>query len=229
MLQPPPARPQAAAFDIVVIAASRGGLRASSELLAALPAEFPVPIILVQHRMPQNEHLLAEILKRRTALRVVAARSGTRLRGGTVYVAPSSRQALVTPRRTLQIEAPRAGQWALARGTADPLFSSVAQVYGERAIAVVLTGKLADGAHGAEAIKARGGRVLVQDLDSAVAAAMPRATLATGCSDFAFAPSMLAQALIALVMVPGAAALFRVPAHPWWSALPAAEPAPQGA
>jgi two-component system chemotaxis response regulator CheB len=208
-----PVRRRVAAFDIVAIAASSGGLEAASELLAALPADFPAPILLVQHRTPEYEHLLIEILQRRVALRVVAARAGSRLRGGTIYVAPAGRQALVTPCHTLQVGEPRSGQWPLLRGTADPLFNSVAQVYGERAIAVVLTGRLTDGARGAQAIKARGGRVLVQDLRSAVAAAMPRAALATGCSDFAFAPTMLARVLIALVMVPGAAALFHVPAR----------------
>ncbi len=94
----------------MVVAASSGGLRATSDLRAALPADVPVPIILVQHRMPRHEHLLAEILRQRIALRVVMARSGIRLRGGTVYVAPSVRQALVRPSRTRQVEAPRDGQ-----------------------------------------------------------------------------------------------------------------------
>lgn len=222
-----PVRAQAAPFAVVAIAASSGGLEATSELLAALPADFPAPILLVQHRSPEHEHLLVEILQQRLSLRVVGARHGARLCDGTVYVAPAGRQVLVTPSHTVQVEDPRANQWPLRRGTADPLFASVAQVYGERAVAVVLTGRLMDGARGAAAIKARGGRVLVQDLHSAAAAAMPRATLATGCSDFSFSPAMLARVLIALVMVPGAAALFRVPVRPSWNLPPALEAAPQ--
>jgi two-component system chemotaxis response regulator CheB len=90
------------------------------------------------------------------------------------------------------------------------LFASVAVTYGERAIGVVLTGMGCDGAAGVRVIKGHGGRVLVQEPATARAAAMPRAVVATGCVDFVLPLSVIAPALMALVMVPGAADLLRV-------------------
>gem|GEM_PF-6637655 len=82
----------------------------------------------------------------------------------------------------------------------------------------MLTGKLSDGATGARALKARGGRVLVEEPASAAEPGMPRAALATGCVDFALPADSLAAALVTLVRVPGAASIFQVPLPPWASA-----------
>jgi two-component system chemotaxis response regulator CheB len=82
-------------------------------------------------------------------------------------------------------------------------------------IAVVLTGRLRDGSRGIRAVKAQGGRVLIQDPSTAVAPDMPTAALATGCCDFALPPDKIGDALTALVMAPGAADVFRVPLPPW--------------
>jgi two-component system chemotaxis response regulator CheB len=82
-------------------------------------------------------------------------------------------------------------------------------------IAVVLTGRLQDGSQGVRAVKAKGGRVLVQDPATAVAPDMPMASLATGCCDFALPPDKIADAVTTLVMAPGAAEVFRVPVSPW--------------
>ena len=197
------------------MAASLGGLRAYSELLSALPGDFPLRVLLMEHRSPSYDHLLVELLRKQTALQVKAVRSGEIPRAGVVYVAPADLQLVVTPARRLRLTMPGAGMWPLPRCTADPLFASVAAVYGARAIGVVLTGMSADGAIGVQAIKRIGGRVLVQDVRSSEAVQMPKCALATGCSDFALPPKSLAHALISLVMVPGAAELFRVSARPW--------------
>jgi two-component system chemotaxis response regulator CheB len=95
---------------------------------------------------------------------------------------------------------------------------AVAGHYGPRAIGVVLSGRLDDGAAGARAIKAAGGRVLVQEPDSAECASMPTGVLATGCFDFVLEPRRIAHALVALVSAPGAAQLLAVRAHPWMPA-----------
>lgn len=197
-------------IDVVVMAASYGGLTAYTALLAALPAEFPASILLVQHRHPGAD-LVTPILSRRTDLPVAAARRGDRPRPGTVHVLPADRQV------TLDHE----GRFLLAaadRCQADPLLESVAFVHGERAIAVVLTGRLADGAAGVRAIKRRGGRVIVQDEASSDAFGMPSAAIATGCADFVLPLRSIAPALISLAMVPGAAELFRVRLNPWAAA-----------
>lgn len=199
------------AFDAVAIAASEGGLDSLIALLEDAPPDFPAALFVVLHRRPEYAHLLGEILRHRTALRVKVAEQGERPRAGTVYLARPEQQLLVTPFRTLRLVAPTPGAWPLRRGTADPLFASVAAAYGERAIAVVLSGRSADGARGVQAIKRQGGRVLVEDPRGALAAEMPFAAMDTGCSDFALPRRSLAHALISLTMVPGAAALLRVP------------------
>lgn len=192
---------------VVVMAASYGGLTAYTALLAALPAEFPVPILLVQHRHPAAD-LIAPILSRRTELAVAAARVGELPRPHSVHVLPPDRQV------TLDGEG-RFLFGAAERCRADPLLESVAFVHGERAIAVVLTGRLADGASGVRAIKRRGGRVIAQDEASSAACGMPAAAVATGCADFVLPLRSIAPALISLTMVPGAAELFQVRLNPW--------------
>ncbi len=107
------------------------------------------------------------------------------------------------------------GAFPLARCAADPLCASVAAAFGPRTIGVVLSSALDDGAAGAQAIKRVGGRVLVQDPATAAATGMPTAAIATGCVDFVLAPEEIGAALVALVMAPGAAQLFRVPVPSW--------------
>jgi two-component system chemotaxis response regulator CheB len=97
---------------------------------------------------------------------------------------------------------------------ADELLLSAAAAFGPAAIAVVLSGRLEGGARGVRAVKRQGGRVLVQDPNSAAATGMPNAALATGCVDFALGPESLGHALLALCAAAGAAELFRVRVNP---------------
>ena len=93
---------------------------------------------------------------------------------------------------------------------ADALLSSAAGAFGTRMIAVVLSGRLDGGARGVREVKRHGGRVIVEDPDTAAAPAMPIAALATGCVDFVLAPNTIGDALVALCAATGAADLFRV-------------------
>jgi chemotaxis response regulator CheB len=82
-------------YDIVLLAGSAGGLAAVSAVLGALPADFPVPVLIVQHLDPRHGSLMAEILRRRTPLRVEEAREGTRTQPSTVSIAPPDEHLLV--------------------------------------------------------------------------------------------------------------------------------------
>lgn len=185
------------AFDIVGLAASAGGLRVLSEILAALPADFPAAIVIVQHLDPRHRSLMADILSRRTALQVEEAKEGVRLSPGTAYIAPPNRHLLVNPDGTLSLSQSELVHFV--RPSADLLFESVAASYKERSIAVVLSGTGADGSMGVKAIKKMGGTVIVQDEKTSEFFGMPGAAMQTGCVDFVLPLQEIPSALITLI------------------------------
>jgi two-component system chemotaxis response regulator CheB len=196
-------------FDVVAIATSLGGPHALMTLLAELPGDFPAAIVIAQHRLADPTSRLETLLQQRTALPVMAVERGTLLLPGAIYLAPADRHLLVEAGRSLLLSTAAPVQFA--RPSANLLFASVAEVYRTRAIGVVLTGKQTDGALGAWAIKAMGGRVLVQDPVTCAAPDMPDAAIRSGCVDFVLPLPGIAAALVALVMGPGVAPLFQVP------------------
>jgi two-component system chemotaxis response regulator CheB len=187
-----------AAFDVVALASSAGGIAALSEILGSLPAEFPASIVVVQHLDPRHRSLMADILRRRTALNVVQAAEGDRIRAGTVYIAPPDRHLLVNANGTLSLSHSELVHFV--RPSADLLFESVAASYRTRAIAVVLTGTGSDGSMGIGAIKKMGGTVVAQDQASAEFSGMPGAAIRSGNSDFVLPLDEIAPALVTLVM-----------------------------
>jgi two-component system chemotaxis response regulator CheB len=200
-------------FEVVALLASLGGLDAVSRVLAALPAEFPAQVIVVQHgRREPHPDVMSRLFQRLTPLPVRTAYDGRTTTGPGVTVVPAGHVAEVDVERRIgltPVDAPdhlRGG---------DVMLTSLAGVVGPRAIAVVLTGMLHDGTAGVRAVKRHGGRVLVQDPATARAAGMPASAIATGCVDFVLPLHRIAAALTALTMAPGAADLFTVPTAPW--------------
>jgi two-component system chemotaxis response regulator CheB len=187
-----------AAYDIVAVASSAGGVVALGTMLPALPVDFPAGVVVVQHLDPRHRSLMAEILSRRTALPVVQAQHGQRVERGNVYIAPPNRHLLVGPSGTLALTDTELVHFV--RPSADLLFESVAASYRDRAIAVVLTGCGQDGAMGVRAIKKMGGTVIVQDEQSSEFLGMPQAAIRTGDCDFVLPLSEIAAALVTLVV-----------------------------
>jgi two-component system, chemotaxis family, protein-glutamate methylesterase/glutaminase len=185
-------------FDIVALAASAGGLTALIEVLSDLPINFRVPIVVVQHLDPRHPSLMAEILGRRTPLKVIQAKQGDKLIPGVVYIAPPNNHLLVNSDGTASLS--QSEMVHFLRPSADLLFESVAASYKERTIAVVLTGTGSDGAMGVEAIKKMGGTVIVQDDKSAEFPGMPSSAIKTGDVDFVLPLAEISSALITLVM-----------------------------
>ena len=204
-----PVPPAATPFDVVVMAASLGGIEALREVLSALPASFPVPIIVVQHLSPNYKSYLVELLQKKSALSIEWARTGTSIAAGHIYIAPPDFHVQVETFGILTLS--QTSKVQFTRPSADTLFKSVAACYGERAIAVVLTGMGSDGAGGIRAIKEARGRTFVQNQRTARAFSMPNAALKTGCVDFTLSLRAIAPALIALTMVRGAAQFFTGP------------------
>jgi len=186
-----------AAFHIVALAASAGGLAALGAVLSGLPDDFPAALVIVQHLDPRHRSLLADILSRRTKLKVKQAAEGDRLSPGIAFIAPPDRHLLVNPDGSLSLSQSELVHFV--RPSADLLFESVAASYKGRAIAVVLTGNGSDGAMGVQAIKKMGGTVIVQDEKSSEFSGMPTAAIRTGQSDFILPLGEIAPALTTLV------------------------------
>jgi two-component system, chemotaxis family, protein-glutamate methylesterase/glutaminase len=184
-------------FDIVAIAASAGGVVALLQIVTELPADFPATIVVVQHLDPRHRSLMPQIFGRRSNLPVDAAVEGMEVERGHVYLAPPDRHMLINRDGTVSLTQTELVNFV--RPSADLLFESVAAAYGERAIAVVLTGAGKDGSMGVTAIKKRGGTVIVQDEASSEFFSMPLAAIRTGTVDFVLALDEIPSALVTLV------------------------------
>ena len=190
-------RPPSSAFDVVALVASAGGLAALTAVLSHLPADFPAAVVVLQHVDPSRPSLLAEILGRRSGLPVCEARQGDRLRPGTVLVAPPAHHLLVGPGGVLTLTSTEPVHYS--RPSADALLESVAQTFGPRALAVVLTGAGSDGSDGVRAVKQWGGTVIAQDRLTSQSFGMPGAAIRTGCVDAVLPVGEIASALVQLV------------------------------
>jgi two-component system, chemotaxis family, protein-glutamate methylesterase/glutaminase len=193
------AQPEArvAAYDIVGIGSSAGGLTALIQVLGDLEPGFAAAVAVVQHLDPRHRSLLAEILQRRTRLAVFEAADGARLAPAQVHVAPPDRHLLVNADGSISLSQSELVHFT--RPSADLLFESMAAAYGPRSIAVVLTGTGNDGAMGVTAVKNRGGTVIVQDEASSEFFGMPSAAIRTGMVDFVLPLAEIASALQVLV------------------------------
>lgn len=173
--------------------ASAGGLESLSALLAALPADFPAPIVVALHQSRHRASSLDAIFARRTSLRVRVIHEPVRLEAGTLYLAPPDRNVTVEG-DVASLETDGGGPMP----SIDRLFERAASAYGERAIAVILSGTGVDGAAGARDIRSAGGTVLVQDPDTAAFPEMPR-SLPVSMVDAEAEPGRLATLLVDFV------------------------------
>jgi two-component system chemotaxis response regulator CheB len=171
-------------IEILAIGVSTGGPNALAELLPALPADFPIPIVIVQHMPPLFTKLLAERLKSKSSLKVSECIAGEPLRPGHVWLAPGGYHMFVE-REAGQVRI-RTNQEPMensCRPAVDVLFRSVAKAYGAGTLAVVLTGMGQDGLRGCEMIHAAGGQVLAQDQATSVVWGMPGYVAHAGLAD----------------------------------------------
>ena len=191
--------PAGGLFPVIAMAASVGGLKALSVILSGLPADFPAAIAIVMHLSPLHKSILAEILNNRTHLVVKQAHTGDILGLGSVFVAPPNHHLLVAEGGRLELSSAAAPKVNYVRPSAEPLFVSVAAVYRQRAIAVVLTGGDGDGSFGVQIIKEQGGMVIAQDRPTSQDFSMPESAIKTGDVDFILPLEAIAPKLLALV------------------------------
>ena len=170
--------------EAIGIASSTGGPQALFEVFGNLPAGLTQPVFVTQHMPPTFTAMLAEHISRVSELPCHEAVDGEAVVGGQVYLAPGGFHMEVVAKggaKTIALHQPPPENFC--RPAADPLFRSMAQVYGGRLLAVVLTGMGADGKKGAEEITAAGGTVIAQDEASSVVWGMPGAVATAGlCS-----------------------------------------------
>ena len=163
----------AVGYEIVVVGTSWGGLEAMRTLLAGLPQQFEMPMILVQHRSKESD-ALARILQDHTRLRVCEVEDKQPVDAGAVYLAPANYHTLVEEGHfSLSTEAPV----RYSRPSIDVTMMSAASAYGHRVVGVVLTGSNDDGSAGVRRIADAGGIAIVQDPTTAMAVQMPAAAL----------------------------------------------------
>ncbi len=221
----PPTRPvRQDRVDIIAVGCSTGGPDALTAIVAGLPADLAVPIVVVQHMPPLFTRMFAERLDRSCPLFVREAADGMTVEPGQILVAPGDHH-LVLRRRGVDVvaqltkEAPE----NYCRPSVDVLFRSVASVYGNGALACVLTGMGRDGLKGAERIRAAGGRIVVQDQATSVVWGMPGAVAQAGLANDVVPLEKVKDTLVAAVGSARRPATHRLP-----PASPASPSAPVG-
>ncbi|MDJ0277412.1 chemotaxis protein CheB [Sphingomonas sp. 2R-10] len=185
---------QGDAFDVIAIGASTGGIHALAPLLKAIPPELDVPILVTQHLPGSFTEYFAQQLAALARRPVDVARDSLRIQRGRLIVAPGDAHIRVVP--TTEGGAIRLDRSPSSSGctpSVDPMFDSIAQVYGARALAVVLSGMGRDGCRGAERIRALGGVVAVQDQASSVVWGMPGAIAESGLAHIIGTPVQLGE------------------------------------
>jgi two-component system chemotaxis response regulator CheB len=166
--------PRAGAIDVVAIGASTGGPNALAVVLSAIPADFRVPLLVVQHMPAMFTPLLANRLSAQCAIEVVEASPGDALTPGKAWLAPGDYHlALARDGNTVRVRTHQDAPENSCRPSVDVLFRSAADVFGSGVLAVVLTGMGCDGLRGCERIRDKGGKILAQDEATSVVWGMP--------------------------------------------------------
>lgn len=181
----------------IVIAVSTGGPNALAEIIGRLPADLPVPVLIVQHMPPVFTKMLAERLDRESAISVVEAAAGDAVVPGRVYLAPGGHHMALSATGgkvtvVLHDEPPE----NYCRPAADVLFRAAVDVYRTDVLAVVLTGMGRDGLRGAEAVRGAGGSVIAQSESTCTVASMPAAVASAGLANVVVGLDELGAALV---------------------------------
>lgn len=170
--------------ELVVIGTSTGGPNALASVLPALPGDFPVPVVVVQHMPPTFTRFLAERLDANCDLHVVEAESDQPLRAGTIFIAPGDFHLELYPRGTrMRLRTLQTPPENSCRPSVDVLFRSAAEVFGKSTLAVIMTGMGQDGLRGSEALHASGATVLAQDEATSVVWGMPGFVVQAGLAE----------------------------------------------
>lgn len=168
---------------IVVIGASTGGPAALQKVLVSLPANFPCPILLVQHMPATFTKVFAERLNQQSRIRIREAVDGDRLEPGLALLCPGGMQMMLDPRQNDRVKIIPGDDRMTYKPSVDVTYASVAKVFGPKVMAVMLTGMGADGCDGARLLKQAGGTLWAQSKDTCTIYGMPQAVVNAGLAD----------------------------------------------
>jgi len=183
--------------QLLAIGASTGGPTVIAEILSGLPQTFPVPILAVQHIAPGFISGFVEWIGRSTHLRVKLAEDGEKLQSGTVYLAPNGVHMGISKTQQISMDdGPTENSFC---PSVSHLFQSVAEVFGQSAIGILLTGMGQDGAAGLLQLRKAGGVTIAQDEESSIVFGMPGEAVRLGAAQYVLSPKEIAELLGGLV------------------------------
>ena len=169
-------------YEAIVIGSSSGGMNALKFLFSALPVDFSIPIIIVQHISPCSDDQWIKLLNNNSKLYLKEADEKEKIENGKVYIAPPNYHLLIEKDKTFSLTIDERVNYA--RPSIDVLFESAAEVYKDKLIGVILTGSNADGTAGLKRIKEYGGLTIVQDPATAESNYMPASAIAAIKPDY---------------------------------------------
>ncbi|MFH2050186.1 MAG: chemotaxis protein CheB [bacterium] len=169
-------------YSAIVIGVSAGGMNALKTILSVLPANFSLPIIIVQHMAADSDSYLISYLNERSSVKVKMAEIREEIKGNTVYIAPPAYHLLIEDDYTFSFTADPYVNYA--RPSIDVLFETAASAYGSQLVGIILTGANSDGSKGLKDIKDYGGLTLVQDPKTAESDCMPLSAINTVDVDY---------------------------------------------
>lgn len=181
-------------YDAIVIGASAGGLYAMISILQPLPVNYPVPIIVVQHRAKDERSLLEEVLQQKCHIRIKQADEKEEIQPGFVYFAPPNYHLLVESNGTFSLSYDVPVNYS--RPSIDVLFETAADVYKQRLLGIILTGANKDGAAGMKKIRKLGGTTIAQDPGTADYPEMPQSAIYTGAIQHILTPEAIGSFLL---------------------------------
>lgn len=192
-------RSDAAAYQLILIGTSWGGLAALRTVVSGLPAEFPIPVVIVQHRHRDSDAMLARFLQGHTRLGVFEVEDKQPVEAGNVYIAPANYHLYIERGFfSLSVDAPV----RYSRPSIDVAMMSAADAYGHNGVGIVLTGANADGSSGLRRMADSGALTVVQDPATAEMPVMPKAALAAVPTARVFTIDRIAPFLTQLVGMP---------------------------
>ena len=185
-------------YRAIVVGASAGGIQALKKILPELPANFPLPIIIVQHQHPSSDNYYVNYLAEKCRMKVKEADEKECIAAGTIYFAPPNYHLLIEADETFALSTSE--RVCYSRPSIDVLFETAADVYEAALIGIILTGANSDGANGMKRIKENGGLAIAQDPQNAESPAMPFAAISACRIDHVLALEKIPKFLVKTVI-----------------------------